>query len=159
MRSRIVAPRRRPGNLAAGRQLRSTQNEGLPRNRCALLGDDLPLAGAVRKHVDPSVPTAEVSILVFTIAVRLTTLQPGWLLEAKHNHAAASRDADVLSPFELVRDRIRPDFAPGLEAPQELAARRIEREEVTFHRARKNQIARSGKQPAPRRRLQIELPS
>src|SRR6266850_455153 len=79
-------------------------------------------------------------------------------VQCESYQGTACGDGHILLSFAHVGDGVRPDAATRLQAPQQGAVGRIEREEVALHVARKHHAACCRKHARPRRRLQPELP-
>src|SRR5579864_672669 len=60
--------------------------------------------------------------------------------------APAGTDGDELPPIDRVADSSRSDAAPGVEGPKLPAGSSIQRENVAFQIAAKNQVARGGQE-------------
>ena len=77
---------------------------------------------------------------------------------AKDEQRVAAGDRDVLFAVGEKRHRPGSDRAAGLELPQRLAGRRVERVEVAFVRSAEHQSAGRGHHAGPGRRRQREVP-
>src|SRR5688572_26452331 len=76
--------------------------------------------------------------------------------ESKNEQRVSAGNRDALLSVEQKRNRIRPDRAPGLKFPQELATTVVEREEIAFVAPAENDPSGRRPRPRPRRRVEAE---